>query len=199
MTPNGLEWKSDDSHLIKLTAWHFIQDVSVLLKYVQVENHQRAWSDGRVVSHMVTDDLLQLERWMNWELLAVGAGGVSAPRDDKAFGHVTIPGNVSRLLKPQLRLCLYRRTLIFKTAEQIRLQGTSQCFCGANIEGMLLLSVTVTPPDLSGSQQESVTWVQTGLLHYWPVAICCLEGLAEKEKGITERGLMDPLSISAVF
>lgn len=62
MASNGLEWKSDDSHLIKLTARHFIQEVSVLLKYVQVEKHQMAWSDGRVVFHMVTDDLLQLER-----------------------------------------------------------------------------------------------------------------------------------------
>lgn len=32
MAPNGLEWKSDDSHLIKLTGWHFIQEASVLLK-----------------------------------------------------------------------------------------------------------------------------------------------------------------------
>lgn len=145
MAPNGLEWKSDDSHLIKLTAWHFIQDLSVLLKYVQVEKHQTAWSDGRVAFHMVTDDLLQLERRMNWELLALGAGGVSAPGDDKAFGHVNIPGNVSRLLKPQLRLCLDLHTLIFKIAEQIRLQGTSGCLLhfGANIEGMLLFSIVV--------------------------------------------------------
>lgn len=123
----------------------FYSRLSVLLKYVQVEKHQTAWSDGRVVFHMVTDDLLQLERWMNWEFLALGAGSVSAPRDDKAFGHVNIPGIVSRLLKQQLRLCLYLHTRIFKIAEQIWLQGTSQCLLhfGANIKVMLLFSIVV--------------------------------------------------------
>lgn len=92
--------------------------------------------------------------------------------------------------------------LSFNLVEQKWWQRMSRCLMHvwANLEELFVqktftgwcMSLTVTHPDLIRSEEESVTRVRTGLLHYWLRAICCLEGLAEKkgERGITERGLM---------
>lgn len=78
----------------------------------------------------------------------------------------------------------------FKVGEQIWWQRMSAYV--ADVDEMLIvqrdmgvwfLSLTVTHRDLTRSEQESVTWVQTGLLHYWLRAICWyLEGLAERRR-----------------
>lgn len=81
---------------------------------------------------------------MDGEFLPLAGGSVSAPRDDKASGHVDPPENVSRLLKQQLGPCFSLHTLTCLN---------DVYHFGANIKGRLLFSSAVRdghpPPPLT--------------------------------------------------